>query len=88
MPGRHEGEGKGDRMGKKRKPEKTQSDDPLGDLMTAEFADRTFQEAVAEARRKLKEAGRDIFFGKEGKVYAEKPDGTIVLVRDPKNTNG
>lgn len=78
----------GDTMTKKRKPGKTDRGDPLGDLMTGEFVLDAFREAAVEECRKLKEAGLDVYFGKDGKVYAEKPDGRIVLVQDPKKING
>ena len=61
--------------------------DPLGDLMTAEFVEQAFKEAVDDVRKSLKEEGLDCYGTVEGKRAAKKPDGRIVLIPE-KKTNG
>jgi hypothetical protein len=67
---------------------KTPEADPLGDLMTPEFVEQAFKEAVTEARTRLKKNGQDIYYAEGGKIFAEKPDGTVVpVVFNPKRNN-
>lgn len=62
--------------------------DPIGDLMTPEFIERSFKKAVVKVHEDLKKEGLDRYFGTpEGEVFAEKPDGRIekVVFNPPKN---
>jgi hypothetical protein len=77
---------KGDDMARKQAAKtKVKEADPLGDLMTAEFIERSFKEAVADVRQSLKEEGLDCYSTVDGKRAAKKPDGRIVLTPEKKN---
>jgi hypothetical protein len=80
---------KGDVMAKKQAAKtKAAGDDPLGELMTAEFVETAFKEAVEEVREQNRRDGLDSYCAIDGKVVAVKPDGTIVPVAfNPKKTN-
>ena len=71
-------------MAKKQAAKKTEKIDPLGDLMTAEFIEKSFKEAVADVRQSLKEEGLDCYGTVDGKRAARKPDGRIVLTPERK----
>ena len=62
--------------------------DPLGDLMTPEFVEKSFKEAVKQVYEQNRQEGLDSYCTIDGKVMAVKPDGTVVpAVFKPKKTN-
>jgi len=78
-----------DAMAKKQSAKKTEERDPFGELMTAEFVEKSFKEAVEEVWEENRRMGLDNYCTKDGKVVAVKPDGTVVPVTlNPKKTNG
>ncbi|MDR3568613.1 MAG: hypothetical protein P4L43_11365 [Syntrophobacteraceae bacterium] len=62
--------------------------DPFGDLMTADFVEKSFKEAVEEVYEQNRRDGLDSYCTIDGKVVAVKPDGTVVPVVNPKKING
>ena len=63
--------------------------DPLGEIMTAEFVEKSFKKAVEKVWEQQKRDGLDSYGTIDGKLVAVKPDGTIEpVVLNPKNTNG
>jgi hypothetical protein len=81
---------KGDDMAKRQAAKtKVTEADPLGVLMTSEFVERSFKEAVEEVWEQNCREGLDSYCTIDGKVVAVKPDGTVVpAVFNPKKTKG
>jgi hypothetical protein len=60
--------------------------DPLGELMTAEFVEKSFNEAIEEVRERQRLKGQDSPCAVNGKLAVKKPDGRIVFKSE--KTNG
>jgi hypothetical protein len=53
--------------------------DPLGELMTAEFVEKSFNEAIEEVRERQRLKGQDSPCAVGGRLAVKKPDGRIVF---------
>jgi hypothetical protein len=63
--------------------------DPIGDLMTPEFIEKSFKKAVEKVWEENRQKGLDSYCAIDGKVVAVKPDGQVEPVTfNPKSTNG
>jgi hypothetical protein len=68
---------------------KVEEPDPIGDLMTPEFIERSFKKAVKRALEENRQLGLDSYGTRDGKLVAVKPDGRVEpVVSNPKKNHG